>query len=422
MTLKQRLILALKGVCMGIADIIPGVSGGTLALILGIYQEFIDSLRSLNLKFVKPLLDALRTGFAPAQKEALKEAMGTMRLGWLLTLGAGIAVAMGIGSKVIPALMERYPEVMNALFFGLILASIAFPLRMMKRKGGREVVYGVVGAVAAFVVVGASFTPPLSWHTVEAQAVEAGGQTLKDIAEAGPSALKPVDIYRHPNNAALRVATGQPLAVEIDPVKVDEKAYGELTVPAGTPVEVPRPAAWFILIAGFIAISAMLLPGISGSFMLLAMGSYYFMLNALKGFLRAVAHLHFPGSQLVYVGLFIVGMVTGLVLFSRLLSWLFHKHPDATLATLTGVMLGCLRTIWPFKISLGASVTEKVNMFPTHISAEGFCAASDTNRYCWSQGTMVAAGVALIGGILLVTALDVIGRRLEVQKQRDAHS
>lgn len=397
---------------MGIADIIPGVSGGTLALILGIYKEFIDTLRNLNLKFVKPLLDAIRTGFAPGPRAALKASLSTMNLPWLFTLAAGIALAFAIGSRVITSLMEQYPEVMNALFFGLILSSIEFPVRMMKQRGGKEVGWGVLGAVLAFIIVGASFTPPLSWHTVEAQAVESGGQSLKDISETGPSALKPVDIYRHERNEAVRVATGLPLPVKIDAVKSNEKAYGEIIVPAGTKIEVPRPAIWFILIAGFIAISAMLLPGISGSFMLVAMGSYYFMLNALKGFLRALSHLSFPSSQIWYVLVFIVGMVTGLVLFARALSWLLNRYPDATLAMLTGVMVGCLRTIWPFKINAGQT-TEKINMIPTQFSSDGICAVDNAGTYCWSQGTVTAAVVAMVAGMVIVTGLGVVGRRIE---------
>jgi hypothetical protein len=92
------------------------------------------------------------------------------------------------------------------------------------------------------------------------------------------------------------------------------------------------------------------------------------------------------------------------------------------LATLTGVMLGCLRTIWPFKVSFGAAVTEKVNMFPTQASAEGFCAAAEGGRYCWSQGTVTASAVALVAGVLLVTALDIVGRRLERAKSQGANA
>ena len=402
--MRERIVLALKGVCMGIADIIPGVSGGTLALILGIYTQFIDALRSLDLRFVKPLVAAVKAKFAGPERAALIEVLQSMRLGWLMTLGTGIVVAMGIGSKVIPSLMESYPAIMNALFFGLILASVAFPIQMMTSKGSKEALAAVIAAVLAFVLVGAAFTPPLAWEKVTAEE----GQTLKEVAEAGPSALKPADIYWHADNQALRESVP---AQERNPTdKGAEKAYGDLEVPAGVVVSVPKPAAWFILIAGFIGISAMLLPGVSGSFLLLIFGVYYFMLNALKGFLKSLIHFSWPGTQILYVSLFICGMIGGLLLFSRLLSWLLHRYPNITMASLAGMMLGCLRTIWPFKVRLGADVTQKVNVIPSSSEA-GICSTLEGTTQCWSSGTVIGIVIAFIVGIALVFGLAWIAKR-----------
>ncbi|MEZ4459833.1 MAG: DUF368 domain-containing protein [bacterium] len=109
---------------------------------------------------------------------------------------------------------------------------------------------------------------------------------------------------------------------------------------------------WFVFVAGVIAICAMILPGISGSYILLILGVYFFILNALKGFLSTLAHGELPLTQGSYVVVFVLGCAIGILSFARFLSYMLHNHAPGTLAVLVGLMLGCLRGIWPFRHSI----------------------------------------------------------------------
>src|SRR5690606_27607896 len=132
--------------------------------------------------------------------------------------------------------------------------------------------------------------------------------------------------------------------------------YDEVIVPAGTPVRVPRPELWFVFVSGLIAICAMILPGISGSYLLLILGNYFFILNALKGFLKTAASLQLPLNQGAYVVVFCLGCGIGLLGFARVLSYLLREHAVPTLGVLVGLMIGCLRGIWPFRATVDGIV------------------------------------------------------------------
>ncbi len=392
-TMREKAILVLKGICMGLADVVPGVSGGTMALILGIYPRLIDAVKSVDFRIIGPFFRALGGLFrAPARRDLVR-VLKEMDVPWLLTLLVGIASAIVVGSKIIPTLMERYPELMLAFFFGLVLASVTAPVRMMQRFRVPELLLAVFFAAGAFFLVDASMEPPLEHKVVVAQDVEAGGQSLKSLAEMGPSALPPEGIYYAPENAALRAAVPVTSGRGVDP-KSSDNPYNSIQVPAGVAVHVPAPAPWFIFAAGFIAICAMVLPGISGSFILLVLGSYYFMLNALKGFLKALTQLSFPTAQWLYVALFIAGALCGLAVFSRFLAWLLRRAPNATMAALIGLMVGCLRVIWPFKVRVDGVL---VNAVP------------DASHFAVS--TMVLAGLACLAGVGLVLGLAWVANR-----------
>src|SRR5690554_5732591 len=130
----KRLLLFCKGMCIGFTDIIPGVSGGTLALILGLYTELVDTIRNLNVRWVKLLFRWLKNRRSE-DREAFLAELKSQNLGFLLTLVSGIAVAIVIGSIIIPPMMDRFPEAMRGLFFGLILASVVVPFRMIDFRG-----------------------------------------------------------------------------------------------------------------------------------------------------------------------------------------------------------------------------------------------------------------------------------------------
>lgn len=401
MKIKDRIVLVLKGMCMGFADIVPGVSGGTLALVLGIYARLINAIRAIDHRLVQPLWKAVRGGLRREARADLVAALRAADLPWLVTLFVGILSAIVIGSRVIPSLMERYPQVMFAFFFGLVLASVVAPLKLIERFGAKEVAGVVIFALVGFFSVGDQMTPPLVYNTI---VVEDGGQTLKALAEAGPSANPPEQIYWDPQNEALRAAV--PLDEQLrglDP-KDARNPYNDLKVPAGVEVHVPAVTLWWILIAGFIGICAMILPGISGSFILLVLGSYYFILNALKGFIRALTRLDFPETQAAYVLLFCVGCLAGLMIMTRVLGWLLERAPGPTMAALIGLMLGSLRAIWPFKERVADSAVMQ-NVAP---SLETF------------GNTVWFAAAAFVVGVALVIGLATVAGRLEARQEREA--
>ena len=410
----KRILLFLKGVCMGAADVIPGVSGGTMALILGIYKELVDSIRGLHLKWVPPLWRWLTKGRRDRDWEDFRREFDTLSVPFLLTLGAGIAVAIVGGSMVIPPLMERFPVAMRAFFFGLILASVWVPFRMIRVDAKSALVgafvIGLAGAAIGFFVTnpGRSFETTQTWQKVESE-----GETLKDIARRGPSAAPTATVYWAPENEKLRAAITDAhpeKAAELeklheeavrkgggspdkDELKKRSEPYQKLEVPEGVVVQVPRPASWFVFVAGAIAICAMILPGISGSYILLILGAYFFVLNAVKGSIELLIDGTVPVSQASFVVLFMAGAAIGILSFARVLSYLLAKYPANTLAGLVGLMVGCLRGIWPFRATIDG-VT--VNALPSAFDA-----------------TAVSALIAFVVGLTIVGGLTVAGRYLE---------
>jgi putative membrane protein len=235
---------------MGGADVIPGVSGGTVALIVGIYERLIDSIRALASAAVRVLrLD--RQGAARCVRE--------VEWGLVLPLGAGIVCAIGVGSIVLPGLLERYPQAMLALFFGLVAASVPIPWRRIEHRTRLHVGLAVLAGAVAFVLVG---IPP---------------RTIDD-----PPLLQ-------------------------------------------------------VFASASFAIIAMILPGVSGAFLLKVLGIYEVTLTSLRAL------------DLAYVASFVAGAIIGLGVFSKLLSWLLHHRHDATMAVLVGLMVGSLRALWPWQ-------------------------------------------------------------------------
>ena len=246
----KHLLIFLKGLAMGSADVVPGVSGGTIAFITGIYTELLDSIKSIN-------LNALRILFRQGPRAFWQAINGT----FLLTLGSGILLAIITLARGIHYLLVNHPIMVWAFFLGLILAAC--------------------------------------WHMA------------KEIRQWTPGVIS-------------LFAVGTVIAGVIS---------------SATPTELPL-NAFTLILAGSIAICAMILPGISGSFMLLLMGMYAPVIAAVKGLDIAV------------LGLFATGAVIGLLSFTRLLSWLLHHYYQAMLALLTGFMAGSLVKVWPWKETL----------------------------------------------------------------------
>jgi putative membrane protein len=240
-----------QGLLMGTADIIPGVSGGTVALIVGVYERLIDSISS----FFSALTAPLRGDTARA-REAIRE----VQWGLVIPLLLGILTAIGIASRIIPPLMERYPAESRGLFFGLVAASIAIPWLRLRDRGPRMLAVVAAAAVLAYVFVGLPVT-------------HAGGE---------PSL---------------------------------PRVFGSAAV----------------------AICAMILPGVSGAFLLEVMGMYEPTLRALHA------------MNVAYVLTFAAGAATGIGLFAKLLDWLLEHRHDLTMAALVGLMAGSLRALWPWQ-------------------------------------------------------------------------
>ncbi|NBB85433.1 MAG: DUF368 domain-containing protein [Bacteroidetes bacterium] len=239
----------LRGLLMGAADVVPGVSGGTMALIVGVYER---------------LLQAISGGVAALLKIGRLDAQGAWEglkaVDWALVvpLAAGIGTALLVGARFIPGLMEAYPQESRGLFFGLIAGSLIIPWARISTPAARHVLLAIVAAVVAFGLVG---LPP------------------REIAD---------------------------------------------------------PALWYVLLCASIAICAMILPGVSGAFLLLVFGIYEPTLEALNA------------RDMAYVTTFIAGAVLGLGAFARLLTYLLHRVYDATMAVLVGLMAGSLRALWPY--------------------------------------------------------------------------
>ena len=244
---KNYLLLVLRGCAMGAADVIPGVSGGTIAFITGIYEELIESIRSINLK-------ALRLLGTFQLKEFWKHINGN----FLISVVAGIAISIFSLAKLMKYLLETHPLYIWSFFFGLIIISALMVSREIKKWDILTITSLIVGAIIAYTITVLSPTStPNDW--------------------------------------------------------------------------------WFILLSGAIAICAMILPGISGSFILVLLGKYFYIMEAVKTF------------NVPVMLVFIAGAAIGITTFSRVLSFALRKFHDITIAVLAGFMLGSLNKVWPWK-------------------------------------------------------------------------
>ena len=266
----SKIGLMLRGFAMGIAEVIPGVSGGTIAFISGIYTQLLDAIKAI-LSF-EPII--------AFKKDGWKGLWVKIDGDFMIYLILGMAGGLVLGIFAITHLMESYPIPLWAFFFGLILASTWFIAKQIPVWNVPTMILFTLGAALAY------------FYTV------------------------------------------------VSPTNGNE-------------------ALWFVFISGTIAISALLLPGISGSFILLLLGMYAFVIGSVKNLL-----IEFNTGYLLVVGVFATGCLLGLATFSRFLSWLFKIYPNQTLALLTGFMLGSLNKVWPWKIILSWRVNSQGEEIP----------------------------------------------------------
>ncbi|MEC7731419.1 MAG: DUF368 domain-containing protein [Candidatus Neomarinimicrobiota bacterium] len=261
-TTKEYLSLSLKGMAMGAADIIPGVSGGTIAFISGIYEELIETINNVNFEAIKKL-----------KNNGIKSFWTHINANFLIALLTGIAISIMSLAKVITHLLETHSQLLWGFFFGLIVASVYIVGKQVNKWDINNIISLIIGSSIAFYI----------------------------------TILNPM---QNPD------------------------------------------ALWFVFLSGSIASCAMILPGISGSFILLLLGSYEFILVAIKDF------------KLDVITIFGVGCITGLLAFSKLLNWLFKKYHDITIALLTGFLIGSLNKIWPWKETIQTRINSHGEIVP----------------------------------------------------------
>ena len=246
-TIKEYLILVLKGMGMGAADVVPGVSGGTIAFITGIYEELINSIKSIN-------LNALKLFFTGKFFEFWAAINGT----FLISVFLGIGISIFSLAKGLEYLLNNFPILVWAFFFGLIMASAIYIARTIKIWKMGTILSGIIGIAVAWLI------------------------TIISPAEANTN-------------------------------------------------------YWFIFLSGSIAICAMILPGISGSFILVLLGMYKFILEAVGSL------------EIAVILTFMAGAALGIIAFSNVLSWFLRKYHNITIAVLAGFMVGSLNKVWPWK-------------------------------------------------------------------------
>jgi putative membrane protein len=269
-TLIDYFWIGARGFAMGAADVVPGVSGGTMAFILGIYDELLESIHAVDMNFIRRILTL-----------KWREALENFPWKFLLAVFLGIGTAVLTLASALHWALEEYPVFVWSFFFGLIVASIFIVRKRVENWSAVNILAAVFAAVGAFVLVGL------------------------------------------------------------------------------TPSETPN-TPLLIFLSGAFAICAMILPGISGAFILVLLGKYTFVLGAVK---------NFDIATIALVGL---GAVAGLLLFVRLLRWMLNTNQDLVVAILTGFMLGSLRKVWPWKTfeTISETFIRETNFIPSAFTSE----------------------------------------------------
>ncbi len=313
MKFSRYIVLALKGCAMGMADVVPGVSGGTIAFISGIYEELLDSIRSVEATALRLLL-----------RFRLAEFWRHINGRFLLPVLLGIAVAIFSLARLMTYLLTNQPIAIWSFFFGLIVASALLVARQIGRWDWRTVLAFAVGAAAAW------------WITV------------------------------------------------------------------ATPAETPDDW-WFVMLSGAIAICAMILPGISGAFILLLLGKYQYIMHAVGEF------------DIPVIAVFVIGAAAGIISFSHLLSWLLKHWHDGTVAVLMGFMVGSLNKVWPWKETV-----------ETYLDSHGVAQplvqnniAPGTFEQLTGQPSLLVQAILLgIVGFLVIYGIELVARMI-VKKQEE---
>lgn len=287
-------IISLKGMAMGAADVVPGVSGGTIAFISGIYEELITSINNVNFSLLKTLK---KDGFSAAWKQ--------LNGSFLLAIFIGIGISILSLAKGIKWLLENEPVLLWSFFFGLVLASILFIGKQITKWNIATVIVLSISAFVAYYITSLS-------------------------------ALSTNDSW------------------------------------------------WFLFLSGALAICAMILPGISGAFILVLLGAYKPVLDAIDN------------KDIKTITIIGLGAIVGLLSFSRVLKWLFKHYHNLTLAILTGFVLGSLNKIWPWKKILSYRTNSKGVKVPFQDESVSPFAFEGDNQLLFAIGLMIVGFSTII--------------------------
>jgi putative membrane protein len=295
----KYIMTAVKGACMGAADVIPGVSGGTIAFIMGIYDDFVSSLASINSEAVRLLLKGKFKAF-------WKHINGS----FLLSLVIGIGISIISLAGLMQTLLTDFPIQTWAFFFGLIVASSIFIIRGISGWKFREGLLLALGVILGTVIC-----------------------TL-------------------------------------------------------SPTQTPD-SLWFIFLSGAIAICAMILPGISGSFILLILGKYQYIMGTISDLVSGIDF----GRNLLILCVFVIGAIVGILGFSKFLHWLLARWNKETLIVLAGFIIGSLVKVWPWS------------------NPEALAQAEEAGSMLYGSAIIFA-----LIGLSLVTGIELIGKSIALKK------
>ena len=311
--------IIVRGLAMGMAEVVPGVSGGTIAFITGIYERLIDAIKNIS---NAPVAILRREGLAALWKH--------IDGNFLVALAIGMVLGILVGVLGISYLLEHYPPIIWGFFFGLIVGSVVYIARQISKWRWQELVLLILGAVIAYTI------------------------TILSPAQGSDQ-------------------------------------------------------LWIVFLAGAIAVCALILPGISGSFILLLMGMYPIILHAAKSVLESQD----TGAILIML-IFILGCIVGIMIFSNFLSWTFRHFRFPTLALLTGFMMGSLNRIWPWRNPinwLNKETGEQMASISPDADIEQFQLLTEEN--VWPAGytsdpMILGSVLGFILGILLVYLFSVV--------------
>ncbi len=301
---------------MGAADVVPGVSGGTIAFISGIYQELIDTINKVDFSF-----------FPSWKKNGFKIAWQQINGNFLLALLSGIAISILSFSKVITYLLETQPILVWSYFFGLVLASIYFVGQEITKFSLPTILSFTIGTVVSY--------------------------------------------------------------------------YITIVEPVASPDSYP-----YLFLSGFIAIIAMILPGISGAFILVLMGSYSVVIGTINVFREALVSFNTTLllQSILKLGTFAIGAILGIKMFSKVLHWMFDHHRNTTMALLTGFMLGSLNKVWPWKKILSTRID-------SHGKEVAFMEKSILPQNFEGDNLLIVAICLMIAGFLTIFIVEKVGNK-----------